>query len=719
MTRPRIALALGSAAGVSTLFAANVAVAQRSTDIDEVVVTAKQANRTEVSRSGSVGVLGDKPAEDVAFSIKSYNAALILNQQPQTLGQVLENDPSIRTTYGFGNAAEQFVVRGFTLFGDDVAFGGLYGITPRQLLAPELYDQVQVLNGASAFLNGAAPGGSGIGGSVNLMPKRAGDDAVTRVTGSVTASEHVGASFDVGRRFDDGTFGLRINGAIRDGDVATDNEDRSAHVLGAALDWRLERSRWALDVAYQQMEVQQLRPKVTIGTATIPEVPDADANYGQPWTYTTLKDVFAKFGGEIDIADNGLFYVSVGARDGSEDGIYGGITVANATTGDAAGSALFVPRTDNNEAAQSGVRFVLDGQRVSNELNAGVSAVQQVNRNAYDFLVGFATNLYDATPVPQPPSAFAGGNLAEPFPISRTELRSVFVSDTIGTLDDRLLLTLGARNQTIRVKSYAYFGGAQTSDYDESATTPVVGVVYKPAGSDLSLFFNRIEGLAQGPTAPVDPILVNPGQVFPPNESTQYEVGGKFALGELRASLALYQTEQPSAFATPVDPANPTGPQIYGLNGEQQNRGIEFSIDGEPVAGLRIIAGLSLNEAELRRTAGGTSDGNTAVGVPDYLLNANVEWDLPALAAVTLTGRVVRTGEQYVNAANTLKIPEWTRLDLGARHVSTVGGNPMTLRFGIDNVTDERYWASAFDAFSAALLQGTPRTAKASVSISF
>ena len=81
---------------------------------------------------------------------------------------MLENDPSVRTTYGFGNAGEQFVIRGFTLFGDDVGFDGLYGIAPRQLVAPELYDQVQVLNGASAFLNGAAPGGSGIGGSVNL-----------------------------------------------------------------------------------------------------------------------------------------------------------------------------------------------------------------------------------------------------------------------------------------------------------------------------------------------------------------------------------------------------------------------------------------------------------------------------------------------------------------------------------------------------------------------
>ena len=148
------------------------AVAHAQDDQDTIVVTAQRANQSEVTNGGSAGVLGNKAAEDLPFTIRTYNESLILNQQPQTLGDVLENDATIRTTYGFGNAAEQFVVRGFTLFGDDVGVNGLYGIGPRQLVAPQLYGSVQVLNGASAFLNGAAPGGTGLGGSVNLLLKR-------------------------------------------------------------------------------------------------------------------------------------------------------------------------------------------------------------------------------------------------------------------------------------------------------------------------------------------------------------------------------------------------------------------------------------------------------------------------------------------------------------------------------------------------------------------
>jgi len=41
------------------------------------------------------------------------------------------------------------------------------------------------------------------------------------------------------------------------------------------------------------------------------------------------------------------------------------------------------------------------------------------------------------------------------------------------------------------------------------------------------------------------------------------------------------------------------------------------------------------------------------------------------------------------------------------------------LRLNLDNVTDEEYWASAFDSFSPDPLLGSPRTFKASVTIDF
>ena len=57
----------------------------------------------------------------------------------------------------------------------------LYSLLPRQYIATELFERVEVLRGASAFLNGATPGG-GVGGAINLLPKRAPNEPLTRVT---------------------------------------------------------------------------------------------------------------------------------------------------------------------------------------------------------------------------------------------------------------------------------------------------------------------------------------------------------------------------------------------------------------------------------------------------------------------------------------------------------------------------------------------------------
>jgi iron complex outermembrane receptor protein len=675
---------------------------------DAIVVTAQVENASEVVNGGVAGILGDKPAEDLPFSIRSYDESLILNQQPQTLAEVLENDPTIRATYGFGNAAEVFVIRGFDLIGEDIGLGGLYGIAPRQLIAPELFQSVQVLNGANAFLNGAAPGGSGLGGSVNLLLKRAGEDPLTRATASFISDEHLGASFDVARRFGGaGEWGLRVNGAYRNGEVSIDREDRRTQVLGLALDWRGEAARVILDLAYQEVRVDQLRPKVTLAADAVPAVPGASDNFAQDFTYTEMRDLFGAISAEFDLAENVLLYAKAGARDGREDGIYGGFTVSNATSGAGTGNALYVPRTDNNEAAEVGLRAKF-GSAVTHEVNFGGSANWQVNRNAYDFLygpdfAGFANNLYTPVAVPLPSSSLVGGDLDDPWVIARSRLISLFASDTVGLWDERLLLTGGLRLQSISARGYDYVTAGLLSEYEDEAVTPLIGLVAKPAES-LSLYANRIEALEQGPIAPIDINITNPGAMLAPRKSVQYEIGGKIALGKLFAGLSLYQLERPGEGVLPDN--------SFGYLGDQRHKGLELTFNGDLAQGVRIISGLSLIDTELVA-------GNEVAGVPSFTANADLEWDLAFVPGLTLVGRVTHTGEQWVDNANTLKLDDWTVFDLGARYVFAAGETPVTLRLTVDNVANKRYWASAYDAFNPALLQGQPRTIRASISADF
>lgn len=718
------------ATGIALVLPALPVAAQDQEDDREIIVTAQRANQSGVEQQGSVGLLGDKDAADVPFSIRSYNEALILNQQPQTLGQVLENDPTIRSTTGFGIAGELFVIRGFALAGDDIGYDGLYGIMPRQLAAPELYQSVQVLNGATAFLNGAAPGGTGIGGSVNLIPKRAGADDLNRVTAGYTGPEHIGGSFDVARRFGSGgEWGIRVNGTARAGDAAIDDEFRSTYVLGAAIDYNSGPLRASFDIAYQRVKVSHFRPKLRVNTlAVIPEAPDASTNFGQPWQFTTLRDIFGQARVEYDIASDVMVYAAFGARDGAEEGVYSTPTLVNAATGEITVSSSFIPRTDNNEAATAGVRARFATGGITHELNAGGSINWLVNRNAFEFyaLSAERNNLY--APVAVTPSTtvtFRGGDLDDPFPIGRTRLTSGFLSDTIGLMDDRILLTAGLRLQAINVKSYSNVTGALASEYDADKVTPVIGVVVKPV-EGLSLYANRIEGLVQGAVAPASGAnpsggaalpVVNAGDVLPPFVSEQYEIGGKLTLGGIDMSLALFQIDRANAILQ-FAPGR-TDALEFGPFGIQRNRGVEFTLAGELTNGLRLIAGGSINDAKLRRTQNGVNEGNQAVGVPEYLLNANLEWDVPFVPALTVTGRVVHTGEQAANITNTLFLEDWTRFDLGLRYVAVVAGKPLTFRVNLDNVADADYWASAFDSFRPDLQLGAPRTFKASLTYDF
>jgi iron complex outermembrane receptor protein len=705
----------GLAALGAALVSAAPVLAQESGEDESIVVTAQRSNQTQVIRSGSLGALGEKDAMEVPFAVKSYSETLILNQQPLTLGAVLENDPSVRTSLGFGNASEQFVIRGFPLFGEDVAIDGLYGVTPRQLVSPELYDQVQVLNGASAFLFGAAPGGTALGGTVNLQPKRARDKDITRVTANYLSDAHIGGAFDFGRRLGpDGAFGVRVNGAGRWGDIAIDDEYRSSVVVGAGIDWRSERARLSLDLAFQRAKVEHMRPMVQLsGVTAIPEPPEADLNYGQDWNYTTLRDVFGILKFEYDISDDFMFYAAAGARDAAERGNYQSFTLLNAATGLGRVTGSKIPRNDNNEAAQAGIRGEFATGPITHEFNIGASHSRYINRNAFAFgsFTGTPNNLYNPVDVPEPVygAGLLGGNIADPNPANRTRLTSFFASDTLGILDDKIELTLGLRRQTIFFRSYNVTTGVPTGRYKERATTPVIGLVVRPS-ERFSIYANRIEGLAQGPVAPAG--TINSGEIFPPFKTKQYEIGGKMALGNFNASVAVFQTDKPQSLTI----VNGAGQNEFTVNGVQRNKGIEFSLDGEPVQGLRVIAGLSLTEAKQRRTQGGTTDGNDAIGVPDYTANVNVEWDLGFLPGVTLTGRLIQTGKQQVNLTNTLELPEWTRFDLGARYVVAAGDTPITFRFNVDNVANDNYWSSSLGGY---LVQGLPRTFKTSVTVEF
>ncbi len=101
----------------------------------------------QVARSARLGVLGNRSINDVPFSVVSYTSKTIADQQARTVGDVLLNDASVRQSSGFGNFSQVFTIRGLPLNTDDIAFNGLYGVLPRQIVTTEALERVELFKG--------------------------------------------------------------------------------------------------------------------------------------------------------------------------------------------------------------------------------------------------------------------------------------------------------------------------------------------------------------------------------------------------------------------------------------------------------------------------------------------------------------------------------------------------------------------------------------------
>ncbi|WP_244473890.1 TonB-dependent receptor [Methylobacterium sp. Leaf112] len=670
----------------------------------------------QVGSGTRVGLLGNRSVQKTPFNVTGYTEKLINDQQARSVADVVLNNPSVRSDAPPYSERDSYFIRGFSVTNLDTAFDGLFYIANPRRSFTEGLERVEVLLGPTALLSG---GTGRVGGTINLVPKRAYDEPLTRVTTSYFSDAQFGTHLDLGRRF--GTFkewGVRFNGAYRNGDTPLDKNAIEVGVAALGIDYRNDRFRASFDFNHSTQNITaptSLFNAVAPGIP-VPRAPNARRNTANAFEYNDSRYNMAAGRVEYDVLPETTIYAAGGLSRYNEDFLTSNYRVTS-PTGLATNSLAIQPLELQGFTGEVGVRTNFQTGFINHQFS--VAAVEAVNKNFSRGFVPFALpaypiNIYNPVDLPfgsVPTIAFPRSDRQPIF--SELYARSVAIADTLSLGDDRVLLTLGGRFQEIDLRSYVTrpgpTQGTPATGYREGRFSPAIALVVRPF-ENLSFYGNYIESLDAGPSAPVT--AINSNAVFAPVVSRQKEVGAKYDLGAVSVTTSLFEIEQPSAF---TDPAT----RLFSVSGLQRNRGIEFNVFGELVPGVRLLGGLTLIDAKLVNTVGRQFDGRAVPGVPDTAFNLYGEVDLPPWLApgLTLTGRAIYTSSMFYDQSNTQSVPDWTRFDAGLRYAfEGVNGKPVVMRATVQNLLNDSYWASAARGFLAV---GAPRTFILSATVDF
>jgi len=293
--------------------------------------------------------------------------------------------------------------------------------------------------------------------------------------------------------------------------------------------------------------------------------------------------------------------------------------------------------------------------------------------------------------------------------------QGVNLCDTIGFLP-HWAVKVALSQDWMQTRNYAKTG-ALTTTYNKNGLSPMPSLIYKPY-DNTTYYLTYASSLQQGDLATAG--SANQNQALSPYRTTQYELGAKYNLPKFDLALAAFKLERPFAYA------NPATDNVFKIQGNQVNTGLEASVSGKVTESLRILSGLTVLDSVMQDTLTPLTNGRNYVGLPK--VKGNILCEYWVASAPGLVGSVdwQYTAKRPGNDANTTFAPSYSVVDLGARYSMRIAGNPATLRLAVNNVTDTHYWStigpSTITGANTGNLTahlGAPRTVAASLSMTF
>ncbi|HEX4918364.1 MAG TPA: TonB-dependent siderophore receptor [Limnobacter sp.] len=673
--------------------------------LQEVEVQARQQGSYNTS-AVQVGTFRDTDPIDVPLTVNSITREVLDAQSSTNLYSALRNTAGVTRSQLNGSTYDNIAIRGILVENrGNYRLNGSLPIINLVDIPLENKERVEVLKGASSLYYGFIPPS----GVVNLVTKRAGNKPITSLT--QTVNEH-GAYFthvDIGRQFgENNNQGLRINVGTGREDIGVNNFSGDRSLATAAYDLKInDRLSFKFDAEFyeksvsEQAAIRLLNP--VGGRIALPPVPSNTQNLAGEWQQykADAQNFLARM--DYQLSDSWGVLFELGYAETRRDRNFSQFQNYDIASGNGELQIFFTRgQVFSNTNARTELYGAFKALGVDHYLTVGYTQNQRDSDTPLFAAPGvIAQNYYNPRNIaPIAPGPSTGHSAAS------IEDKGLYVFDRI-TLSDKWEVLAGLRRGEYQStnESFTNATGARTTNtFPASETTPSLAVMYKPS-SNATFYASYIEGLEESGQAPAN--RANAGEILPPAESEQIELGAKFRLGQNSlVQLAYFDIERAS---TEVDAGN-----NFTLNGRAQYRGFEAAWTGELSKQLSVVASALVMDSEQLNAANASTFGKTPENTPDQTASLFAEYRLSNVQGLSFNGGLYYTGKRPVNNANQAYIPGYTVASLGARYATVLGNTPTVFQLVLDNPTDKDYFATAGNGYIGV---GAPRTLKASVSV--
>ncbi|MCW2285798.1 iron complex outermembrane receptor protein [Rhodoblastus acidophilus] len=666
----------------------------------------------------NMGPLGERKALDLPFSVHTIPEAIITNQDVQTFSELTKYIPSLQQQGHPGLEFGPPVIRGLVA-DDSSANTRIDGMNVRgdTQLPFSLYQSFEVLTGPS----GAFYGFTYPAGTLNGILKRPTAQPMMSATVGYISNARPEVSIDFGGPIPEtnGVLGYRLNLLHSDGQSFVAGSDVRRDVLGLGVDitptpdtkielnanrYRYEQAGLPAGFAYKG------------GVVKLPAALDpTKQGYGQSWSALIA---------QTDITDAKLIH-----RFNEDWRLEAGILRQEA-------DRWFENRLTNTLNGNGTYKATYSS---SGSLTTVVSNIFNINGVVYtgplkhELVLGTNGFRSDAYSLPSSPTYTLSSkiplydpivfptyvpNAPGPKYLSSTIVQQSLVQNDTVHFNDQWSLMLGLAESWIDNTNYASASPHnQQSQYVENGVpNPVTALTFKPR-EDVTTYVSYSSSV-QSDIAPATGVK-NPNEALKPLRSTQYEGGAKASLPGVDVSSALFYI---------VRPYSATDTDGYFKNlGNQDDLGAEFTLRGKVTDDLTLVGGVTWLDTKLAdmKGANAVNNGNQVVGIPRWQTSLLAEYAVPQFHGLTGVLNLHYTGQRAADAENFSWAAAYFTTDIGARYQAELAGQKLTFRAMVENVFNEKYWASINGDMSGAnganntAYLGAPRTYKASLSWNF